>query len=201
MFHVKHEGWEAAAALGVTLDAPRRARLEDFERILLEQAVPMGMVGASDAGRLRERHILDSLRAGPLLPDRGMVCDLGSGAGLPGIALAIVRPDLAFVLIEVRRNRAALLEQASADLPNVTVYPRRLETFHERATQCLARAFGPPARSWAAADRILEPARSLIYWAGASFDPARDTPEGVHLRLFQTPALARSGPLAIMTRQ
>jgi 16S rRNA (guanine527-N7)-methyltransferase len=201
MFHVKHEGWEAAEALGVALDAPQLARVEDYERILLEQAVPMGMVGASDAGRLRERHILDSLRAAPLLPEAGVVCDLGSGAGLPGIVLAIARPDLPFVLVEVRKNRADLLERASADLPNVTVHPRRLETYREGASLCLARAFGPPARSWTVADGILERPGSLVYWAGQSFDPARDTPEGVELRLFRTPALARSGPLAIMTRQ
>ncbi len=67
-----------------------------------------------------------------------MVCDLGSGAGLPGIVLAIARPDLPFLLVEVRRNRADLLDRACADLPNVTVYPRRLETYREGATTCLA---------------------------------------------------------------
>ena len=71
-------------------------------------------------------HIFDCLRAAPLLPETGTVCDLGSGAGLPGVVLAIARPDLRFVLIEVRRNRAAFLDEATADLENAVVHGRRL---------------------------------------------------------------------------
>jgi 16S rRNA (guanine527-N7)-methyltransferase len=201
MFHVKHEGWEAAAALGVTLDEAAIARLEDYEALLRDRALPMGMVARSDEERLRERHLLDCLRAAPLLPDEGTVVDLGSGAGLPGIVLAIARPDLRFVLVEVRRSRAALLDEAGEGLPNVSIHARRLETFRERVDACTARAFGPPAVSWAAAERILERNGRLLYWAGRTFDAASDTPDGVQVRLFRSPSLARSGPLAIMTRQ
>lgn len=198
---MKHEGWEAAAALGVTLDEGAIARLEDYEALLRDRALPMGMVARSDEERLRERHLLDCLRAAPLLPDEGTVADFGSGAGLPGIVLAIARPDLRFVLVEVRRNRAALLEEAGEGLANVSIHPRRLETFREQVDACMARAFGPPAVSWAAAERILGRDGRLLYWAGRTFDTASDTPDGVQVRLFRAPSLARSGPLAIMTRQ
>lgn len=203
MFHVKHEGWEGIQDLGASVDIPTIGVLERFEASLLGRAIPMGMVAASDAPRIRERHVLDSLRAAPLLPAAGSVCDLGSGAGLPGMVLAMVRPDLRFVLVEVRRNRAGFLTDSIADLglTNVRVHGRRLETFREPVAVCLARAFAGPGRSWEAASRILEPQGRLIYWAGQSFDTSIDLPEHVSSRLFQTPTLARSGPLVIMARQ
>jgi len=201
MFHVKHEGWAATASLGVDLDGPAIERLERFERRLREKGAPMGMVASSDLPRLRERHILDCLRGAPLLPESGTVCDMGSGAGLPGIVLAIARPDLRFVLVEVRRNRASFLEEATAGLENVVVHGRRLETVRESVEACTARAFAPPLKSWEAAERLLGPSGHLIYWAGATFDAGNDLPIGVSGRLFTTPALARSGPLVIMTRQ
>ena len=203
MFHVKHEGWEAAASLGTALDDIAVERLETYERLLLERAVPRGMVARSDASRLRTRHIMDSIRAVPHLPTSGTVCDLGSGAGLPGLVLATVRSDLRFVLVEVRRNRAGFVEFAAEamGLGNVVVHPRRLETYRDSVEACTARAFGSAEASWRAAERLLGPSGFLVYWAGASFDRVADAPKGASLRLFETPALARSGPLVIMARQ
>jgi 16S rRNA (guanine527-N7)-methyltransferase len=186
--------------LGIELDDTAIDRLEQFEQCLRERAVPMGMVSPSDLPRLRERHIFDCLRAAPLLPEMGTVCDLGSGAGLPGVVLAIARPDLRFVLIEVRRSRAAFLDEATADLENAVVHGRRLETLRERVEACTARAFAPASKSWAAAERLLGPSGRLIYWAGATFDIGRDVPTGVSASLFRS-ALARSGPLVIMARR
>ena len=201
MFHVKHEGWDLAAAVGADLNTATIARLERFEALLHDEAVPMGMVSASDAERLRERHIVDSLRALPHLPSSGTVCDLGSGAGFPGLVLAIARPDLQFVLVEVRRSRASFLTRAASDLGNVRIHARRLETFREEVEMCTARAFGPPDRSWEAAARVLSPEGRLLYWAGASYDRATDLPGGVSAAHFTSSALARSGPLVIMARQ
>ena len=200
---MKHEGWETASALGVELDVSSRSRLERFEDLVTERGLPTGMIAASDAPRMRERHILDCLRGTPLLPEAGAVCDLGSGAGLPGIVLAIVRPDLMFYLVEVRRNRAAFLQHVVVEcgLGNVAVHPRRFETFRESVDCCTARAFGPPATSWEAASRVLRRSGYLIYWAGASFDVGRDVPPDVEPRLFESTALARAGPLVIMARQ
>lgn len=203
MFHVKHEGWDIAADIGIALDDPALVRLESYERLLLEVAIPRGMVARSDVPRLRDRHVMDSLRAVPFLPTSGRVCDLGSGAGLPGLVLAIVRPDLHFVLVEARRNRAEFLDRgrAAIGLQNVEVYGRRLQRYRDAVDVCTARAFGSPRASWAAAERLLVPAGFLIYWAGTSFEAARDGPERASLRVFETPALARSGPLVIMARQ
>jgi 16S rRNA (guanine527-N7)-methyltransferase len=205
VFHVKHEGLGAqAAALGVELESGAEGRLERFEELLLGRPALMGMISKGDVPRVRERHVLDCVRAVPLLgaEDRRL-CDLGSGAGLPGLVLACVRPALEVVLTEVRRNRAAFLEVAigELELERVTVWGRRIETLRDRFDVCTARAFADPQTSWAAAERLLEPDGHLIYWAGERFDAASDPPEGVETALFETAALARSGALAIMTRQ
>jgi len=203
MFHVKHEGWDGAADLvGIALDALAQSRLALFESLLLERALPMGMVASNDAPRIRERHLLDSLRAAPLLPEAGVACDLGSGAGLPGLVLSIARPDLSWVLIEVRRNRAAFLMDAivALELDDVVVHARRAETFHQKVDVCTARAFAPVAATWAAAEPMLAPEGFLVYWAGSSFDETRDVPDGISARLFRSAGLAPSGPLVIMTR-
>ncbi len=75
------------------------------------------------------RHLLDALAGLPLLPDRGRVVDIGSGAGIPGLVLAIARPDLAFTLIESIGKKAAFLAHArrALNLANVTVFAGRFE--------------------------------------------------------------------------
>jgi 16S rRNA (guanine527-N7)-methyltransferase len=112
MFHVKHEGLtSAAAAIGVELTPDQTARLGSYEQLLADRAVAQGMIGDADLPRLRERHVLDCLRAAAVVvdSDRSAV-DLGSGAGLPGIVVAIACPALAVTLAESRRGRAAFLE-------------------------------------------------------------------------------------------
>jgi 16S rRNA (guanine527-N7)-methyltransferase len=192
VFHVKHEGSDPEASL------------RTYEQLLLARALPMGMVAQGDRDRLWERHIEDSMRALPHLPSAGRprVCDMGSGAGLPGIPLAIARPDVPFTLVEVRRNRAAFLAAAVSELglSNVSVFPRRLETWREEVDVCLARAFAGPQAAWKAADQVLAPGGRLIYWAGTSFEAERDVPIGVRVTV-EAVTLARSGPLVIMARQ
>jgi 16S rRNA (guanine527-N7)-methyltransferase len=204
VFHVKHEGWEITEALGLALDADQIASLEAYEELLADQAILMGMIARSDADRLRDRHIVDCLRAAPLIPESPSAgCDMGSGAGLPGLPLAIALPDLRITLVEVRRNRAAFLERVVSELNlrNVSVHGRRLETYRANVDVCFARAFGDARKAWTAASKLLTGDGQLIYWAGERFDVEADSPSGVRVDLFPTAALARSGPLAIMSPQ
>jgi 16S rRNA (guanine527-N7)-methyltransferase len=205
MFHVKHEGWSFSAELmGAVLPSGAAAKLDRYERILLDKAAPMGMISANDLPRIRDRHILDCLRAAPVVgTDARSAVDLGSGAGLPGIVIAIALPDLRVTLVEVRRTRAVFLTEAVAELElsNVSIYARRAETLRTRVGWCFARAFASARDAWSVAEPRLEPDGRLLYWAGVRFDPDVDLPKGVSVSLFRTPALARSGSLAIMTRQ
>jgi 16S rRNA (guanine527-N7)-methyltransferase len=205
MFHVKHEGLIGeAAALGVTLGVEQAVRLERYEALLRERAAALGMIARGDLGRLRERHILDSLRAVPALPEGAAeTVDMGSGAGLPGIPVAIARPEVHVILAESRRQRIAFLELAAADLGlgNVSVHAGRAETAPSPAGACLARAFRDARGSWEVARMLLGPAGQLVYFAGSAFDPARDLPTTAAATVLSTSPLANAGPLVIMTRQ
>ncbi len=189
--------------LGVDLDVPQLAQLLAYERLLEERAVPMGLVARGDLGRIRVRHVLDSLRAVPPLAKARDAYDLGSGAGLPGIAVAIARPDLLVRLVDSRRRRVAFLELVVAELrlSNAGVLGVRAETLSEPVDACLARAFADPARAWELAEPLLRQRGRLVYFAGRT-----ERTEDLEARLpvidvLGTPVLESAGPLVIMARQ
>ena len=195
---MKHEGWTLAS-----LSKEGGDRLARYEELLEVRAVPAGLIARGDVSDLRERHVLDSLRGAPLIPAGSRdVADLGTGAGLPGIPLAIALPEVSFTLVDPRRNRIAFLELVLEHLrlPNVTLLATRSEELAPGFDVCVARGFGGPASSWVAAERLLRPGGRLLYWAGVSFDP-RDLPEGARLEGLGDPALESGGPIAIMARQ
>ena len=202
---MKHEAWGRwGDMLGLDIDGAMSQRLDAYERLLLEKALPLGMIGRADRDQLRERHIVDSLRAGPLLgSSSARVVDLGSGAGLPGIPLAIARPDLLFILAELRRRRVSFIELAvdGLRLPNARVFAGKVEDLTGRFDVCLSRAFAEPTRAWAIAESLLSPTGKLLFWAGRSFDVTSGTPEGARISVSAAPALADAGPVVIMTRQ
>jgi 16S rRNA (guanine527-N7)-methyltransferase len=204
VFHVKHEGWpEIAGALGLVLDAEQASKLERYERLLIDRAAPFGMIASADIPRIRERHILDSLRAALCVGEARTAYDLGSGGGLPGIPVAIAATGLQVTLVEARRRRASFLELAidTLELPNASVVHGHVEHLEERVDLALARAFTKAPACWALAEPLLNPQGRLIYFAGEGFDAAQETPGGVRTTLFRSPPLAKSGPLVIMSRQ
>lgn len=204
MFHVKHDGMgSAAAAWGVAIPEDRAGSLLEFETLLTDRGIGLGLVAGSDRDRIRERHILDSLRAAAVVtPGDGVAVDIGSGGGLPGIVIAIVCPDLRVVLAERRRNRVAFLELAveHLHLGNVQVAPGPVEALDLTADLAFARAFSDLRISWKAATGVLAPGGRLVYFAGAgSGDPV--PPEGVRMEILAPPPVASAGPLVIMSQQ
>lgn len=93
--------------------APGLSRYAD---ILATTAVERGLIGPREVPRIWERHILNSAVLGELVPQDAEVIDVGSGAGLPGIPLALVRPDLKVVLLEPLLRRATFLSEVIAEL-------------------------------------------------------------------------------------
>jgi 16S rRNA (guanine527-N7)-methyltransferase len=89
---------------------------ERYAEILVGSGVDRGVIGPREADRLWERHLLNSAVLGELIPAGARVLDVGSGAGLPGIPLAIARPDLRIVLLEAMARRVAWLEEAVTEL-------------------------------------------------------------------------------------
>lgn len=192
-----------AAQLDVALDPRQAQRLIEFERLLIERAIPAGLIARSDARRVRERHILDCLRAVPI-PARGERCyDLGSGAGLPGMVVALARPDLTISLVERRTQKVAFLELALEVLEpdNVAVIPTALEDIEEPADLCFARALAPLTRAWTSARPLLQTHGRLVYFASRTPDTADIPPDAVLRHVLTTPVLESAGPLVIMTRQ
>ena len=199
MFHVKHEGWTVGELTTAQLDS-----LDTFETLLAEHAVPRGMVATSDLGHLRDRHILDSLRAVPYIGAGPITAlDLGSGAGLPGIPVAVARPDLSMILVEPRQARAAFLELAVERLAlrNGRVFARPVEELSIPGVDvCLARGFRDPSTTWTVARDLLLPEGELIYWGGTTFREEQ-VPEDARVAAIGGPTLESGGPIVIMTRQ
>lgn len=122
MTTVETEPWVAEKIFGSRIELARR-----FTAALAEHGEERGLIGPQELPRLWSRHILNSALAAPILA--GRVGDVGSGAGLPGIVLAIARPDLEFVLVEPMERRTAWLSEQVADLglENVMVARSRAE--------------------------------------------------------------------------
>jgi len=204
MFHVKHEAWARdAQAVGVTLTPDQLEQLAAYVGLLSRIAIPRGMIAASDADRLWERHVLDGLRGVPELLSAATVADIGSGAGIPGLPLAIALPTARFTLLEPRRGRISFLEAAvdELQLSNVVVPGARAEDVSDYFQACVARAFSSPISTWEAAEPLLVPGGVLVYWAGERFERALLDDLGVPSRLSTHSDLARSGPLVIMGPQ
>lgn len=122
MVDVEAEPTVAASLFGTRID---RARA--FTEALAEQGEERGLIGPLELPRLWTRHILNSVVGAPLF--HGSVADIGSGAGLPGIVLAIARPDVYWTLVEPMERRVTwLTEQVSAlELGNVEIVRARAE--------------------------------------------------------------------------
>lgn len=118
------------SALGVLSSALPQA--EQFAELLTREATVRGLIGPREVPRLWERHILNCAVITELMPTDSSVCDIGSGAGLPGIVLAIRRPDLRVTLVEPLLRRTTFLELAvsTMGLSNVHVHRGRAEELH-----------------------------------------------------------------------
>ncbi|MDR0593782.1 MAG: 16S rRNA (guanine(527)-N(7))-methyltransferase RsmG [Bifidobacteriaceae bacterium] len=113
---------------------PALPAVERLAALLESAAVERGLMGPRELERLWDRHLVNSGLLAPLLPEAGLVVDVGSGAGLPGLVLAIQRPDLRFELVDSMRRRTDWLVEAVAalELPNVAVTRARAEDLGAR---------------------------------------------------------------------
>jgi 16S rRNA (guanine527-N7)-methyltransferase len=125
---VSPEELEAEPAVVATLFGAQVDTVRMFAHDLATRGEELGLIGPLEPKRLWTRHIVNSVLLAPLL-HRGLVGDVGSGAGLPGLVLAIARPDVNFVLIEPMERRVAWLQHESERLAldNVIVLRSRAE--------------------------------------------------------------------------
>ena len=142
----------------------------------------LDLVSPGDLDRFEERHVRDSLRARPYISQAppGPAVDVGSGAGLPGIPLAIADRSRQWVLLEPRRRRAAFLEEVVRDLAltHVEVRAETAEKAHEElgATFAVAtaRALAPPAYAVEMLRPLVVPRGTILLFVGDSENAMKD---------------------------
>jgi 16S rRNA (guanine527-N7)-methyltransferase len=159
---------EAIAEFGDSL-----AKAQRFVEWLATDGVTRGLIGPRETARLWDRHLLNCALVAELVPDQGELVDIGSGAGLPGVVLAMLRPRLHVVLLEPLLRRSVFLEECvnALDLPNATVLRARAEekaASRISADVATARAVAPLDRlvGWAAG--LLRPGGQLLAIKGQS---------------------------------
>jgi 16S rRNA (guanine527-N7)-methyltransferase len=144
-------------------------RLAAYRSLLLRWNARINLISGETATEIDQRHIADCAQLGPLLPGEGQVADIGSGAGLPGMVLAIVQPDRAFHLVESDKRKAAFLVEASAQLklPMVRVHACRAENAKLPALSAItARACAPLASLLPYAVKFLAPGGVALFPKG-----------------------------------
>ena len=136
------------SARGVFAD--RLPLAERYADLLATDATVRGLIGPREVPRLWERHLLNCALVTDLVPPGATVCDIGSGAGLPGLVMAIRRPDLTVTLVEPLLRRTTFLEEVvtALGLVRVTVQRARAEDLHGAQTfdVVTSRAVAPMAR-------------------------------------------------------
>lgn len=140
----------------------RYPRVLAFTELLAVEGVERGLIGPRELSRLWERHVLNSAALAPFLPD-GVVADVGSGAGLPGMVLAAMDPGRDYMLIEPMERRTQWLLEAAREcqIDNVTVVRGRAE---ELASSVAADVI--TARAVAAIDKLVKWCTPLLAPSG-----------------------------------
>lgn len=152
----------------------RHELAEQYVALLAGPGLTRGLIGPREADRLWDRHMLNSAVLGDLLPEGCRVLDVGSGAGLPGIPLALARPDLAITLLEPMARRVAWLQEVIVQLGlSVAVHRGRADDPRVRdqiggTDVVTARAVAPLGRlaSWCLP--LVAPGGRLLAVKGAS---------------------------------
>ena len=148
---------EAEPAAAAVVFGARIGLAQQYVNSLASDGVLRGLIGPREAGRLWTRHILNSAVVGVLLAAGQRIVDIGSGAGLPGVPLAISRPDCEFVLVEPLERRSVYLTEmvAALELTNCRVVRARADEVIDEcggADVVTSRAVAPLAKlaSWSA---------------------------------------------------
>jgi 16S rRNA (guanine527-N7)-methyltransferase len=111
-------------------------RAERYAEVLATSGVVRGLIGPRETPRLWSRHLLNCAVVAEALPARAAVADIGSGAGLPGVVIALARPDLAVTLVEPLLRRSTFLDEVVSELAltHVQVVRARAEQLHGERT-------------------------------------------------------------------
>lgn len=136
-----HTLWNRIAGGG--LYAPQLAKIDRYLDLLIEKNQHLNLTRISDRADAEVKHVADALTLLPLIPrDTRSLADVGTGGGIPGVILAIARPDLAVTLIDATRKKLDAVTEmcAAAGIENVKTIHARAETVEQRFDIVTARA-------------------------------------------------------------
>lgn len=150
----------------------RLVLVERYAALLVTDGIVRGLIGPREADRLWDRHLLNSAAVAELVPAQATVCDIGSGAGLPGLVVAIARPDVQMTLIEPLLRRTTFLSEVVdlLALENVEVVRGRAEALHGQRTFDLvtSRAVAPLPRLLEWSMPLVNPTGAMVAMKGSS---------------------------------
>lgn len=152
-----------------------------YAELLATEGVVRGLIGPREAPRLWDRHILNSAVLSEAIPEAATVCDIGTGAGLPGLVVAIARPDVRMTLVEPLLRRTTFLTEVVAELglDHATVVRGRAEDLHGSATfdVVTSRAVAPLDRLLDWSMPLVAPTGSVVAMKGQSVRAEIDSAE------------------------
>ncbi|CAG7618175.1 16S rRNA (guanine(527)-N(7))-methyltransferase RsmG [Leucobacter soli] len=168
------DGIEPEPAAAAEIAGDRIEVLRAFAEDLGARGEPLGLIGPLEPPRLWTRHLLNSAVLAPLLRSGSRIADVGTGGGMPGLVLAIVRPDARFLLIEPMERRCAWLREQvdRLGLENVEVKRGRAEEFHGafEVDQVTARAVTALKKLVPITAPLLRDGGEMLFLKGGSVD-------------------------------
>ena len=168
--------------LQVTADASQRNALLQFVRLLHKWNRRYSLTAVSGTDAIISRHVFDSLTAVPYIGGRRVI-DVGSGAGLPGIPLAILCRDREFLLLDANSKKTRFVQQAIIEigLKNVQVCRQRVEQYvpPRGFDTVVSRAFAPSEKVLASVDHLMTRGRVVLMLGKQA--RVRSLPSGYHL--------------------
>jgi 16S rRNA (guanine527-N7)-methyltransferase len=158
----------------------REDEIRRFADFLITAGIERGVIGPREGEKIWERHIFNCLPVISLIPEGSSVIDIGSGAGLPGIPIALARPDLQVTLIEPLQRRVDFLHEAVKDL-DITVLRGRAQDFTIKADFVTARAVAPFEKLKSMSWHLVKKGGSLLAIKGENAIEEVATVKGAHL--------------------